>query len=134
MWRTLSLVESLDTASGRVFACPFIKSCNRSFQCLAEFYEGVFDAHRRLGKDTPHYRPTSFKLSQALRELFCDVPGTLRFKTLKRALPSWLHNALRVRFTLQQRGRRNGDREKSMLASLEQMCATAGGAMPTFRP
>ena len=68
MWRTLGLVESLDTASGKVFASPFIKSCNRSFQCLAEFYVGVFDTHRRLGKDTPHYQPTSFKLSQALRE------------------------------------------------------------------
>jgi hypothetical protein len=54
--------------SGRVFTCPFIKSCNRSFQRLAEFCEGVFDTHRRLGKDTPHYQPTSFKLSQALRE------------------------------------------------------------------
>jgi hypothetical protein len=53
---------------GRVFACPFIKSCNRNFQCLAEFCEGVFDTHRRLGKDTAHYQPASFKLSQALRE------------------------------------------------------------------
>src|SRR5580704_17709358 len=54
--------------SGRVLSCPLTKSCNRSVQRLAEFREGVFDTHRRLGKDKTRHQAASFKLSQALRE------------------------------------------------------------------
>jgi hypothetical protein len=54
--------------SGRVFTCPLTKSCNRSVQRLAEFCEGVFDTHRRLGEDKTRHQATSFQLSQALCE------------------------------------------------------------------
>src|SRR5258708_669722 len=39
---------------------------------------------------------------------------------------------LRVESTLKEKS--SWRQKKSVLASLEQVCATAGGAMPTFRP
>jgi hypothetical protein len=81
--------------SGRMFTCPLIKSRNRTFQRLAEFGEGVFDTHRRLRKKKPH-QATSFKLSQALREHLLRYTRHTPLQHVKRALPSWSHNAFRM--------------------------------------
>jgi hypothetical protein len=57
------------------------------------------------------------------------IVGATHLKIANRCLRDRVH--LRVEGPLEEN--HHGDR-KSALASLEQVCATAGGAMPTFRP